>query len=49
LVFDHAKPGHNPMCANRTMMIWMMGIMADKKPDIDRIGGVVHASRRSRR
>jgi hypothetical protein len=38
LVFDHGKPRHNPMCADQTMMKWMMAIMAGRKPNIDRIG-----------
>lgn len=29
-------------------MKWMMGVIADKNPDIDKIGGIVHASRSSR-
>jgi len=32
------KPRHNPMCADQTMMKWMMAIRAGKKPNIDRIG-----------
>ena len=38
LVFDPGKPRHNPMCADQTMMKWMMAIRAGKKPNIDRIG-----------
>jgi hypothetical protein len=38
LAFDHAKPRHNPMCGDQTMMKWMMAIMAGRKPNIDRIG-----------
>jgi hypothetical protein len=38
LVFDHEKPRHIPMCADQTMMKWMMAIRAGKKPNVDRIG-----------
>jgi hypothetical protein len=38
LAFDHEKPRHNPMCADPTMMKWMMAMMDGKKPTIDRIG-----------
>jgi len=31
-------PRHSPMCADQTMMKWMMTIMAGKKPTIDRVG-----------
>ncbi len=32
------KPQHDPMCADETMMKWMMATLAGKKPNIDRIG-----------
>ena len=38
LAFDHEEPRHNPMCADQTMMKWMMAIRVGKKPNIDRIG-----------
>ena len=38
LAFDHEKPRHNPMCADQTMMKWMMAMMDGKKPNLDRIG-----------
>jgi len=38
LAFDHAKPRHNPLCGDQTMMKWMMAIMSGRKPNIDRIG-----------
>jgi hypothetical protein len=31
-------PRHNPMCADQTMMKWMMAIRAGEKPNIDRVG-----------
>jgi hypothetical protein len=38
LAFDHEKLRHNPICADETMMKWMMAIMDGKKPNLDRIG-----------
>jgi hypothetical protein len=38
LVFDHGQQRHNPMCADETMMKWMMAIMAGETPHLDRIG-----------
>jgi hypothetical protein len=32
------KPQHDPMCADETMMKWMMATMAGRKPNIDRVG-----------
>jgi hypothetical protein len=32
------KPQHDPMCADETMMKWMMATLAGKKPNIDRVG-----------
>jgi hypothetical protein len=29
---------HDPMCADETMMKWMMATLAGKKPNIDRVG-----------
>jgi hypothetical protein len=33
LIFDHEKPRHNPMCADQTMIKWMMAMMAGKQPN----------------
>jgi hypothetical protein len=38
LAFDHEKQRHNPMCANPTMMKWMMAMMDGTKPNLDRVG-----------
>ena len=35
---DRPAPRHNPMCADQTMMKWMMAMTVGKKPNIDRIG-----------
>jgi hypothetical protein len=35
---DRPAPRHNPMCADETMMKWMMAMMIGKKPNIGRIG-----------
>jgi hypothetical protein len=35
---EPGKPQHNPMCADETMMKWIMASLAGKKPHIDRIG-----------
>ena len=32
------RPQHDPMCADETMMKWLMATLAGKKPDIDRVG-----------
>ncbi len=32
------KPQHDPMCADETMMKWMMATLAGRKPNIDRVG-----------
>ena len=32
------KPQDDPMCADETMMKWMMATFAGKKPNIDRVG-----------
>jgi len=32
------KPRHDPMCADETMMKWMMATLAGHSPNIDRIG-----------
>jgi hypothetical protein len=32
------KPQHSPMCADETMMKWMVATFAGKKPNIDRVG-----------
>jgi hypothetical protein len=32
------KPQHDPMCADETMMKWMMAVLAGRNPDIDRVG-----------
>jgi hypothetical protein len=32
------KPQHDPMCADETMMKWMMATLAGKRPNIDRVG-----------
>jgi hypothetical protein len=31
-------PQHNPMCADETMMKWILASIAGKKPNIDRVG-----------
>jgi uncharacterized membrane protein len=33
-----ARPQHDPMCVDETMMKWFMATLAGKKPDIDRVG-----------
>jgi len=32
------RPQHDPMCADETMMKWLMATLTGKKPDIDRVG-----------
>jgi hypothetical protein len=32
------RPQHDPMCADETMMKWLMATLAGKKPNIDRVG-----------
>ena len=32
------KPQHDPMCADETMMKWMMAVLAGRSPNIDRVG-----------
>jgi hypothetical protein len=32
------KPQHDPMCADETMMKWVMATFAGRKPNIDRVG-----------
>jgi hypothetical protein len=32
------RPQHDPLCADQTMMKWLMATQAGKKPDIDRVG-----------
>jgi hypothetical protein len=32
------RPQHDPMCADETMMKWLMATLSGKKPDIDRVG-----------
>ena len=32
------RPHHDPMCADETMMKWMMATLAGEKPNIDRVG-----------
>jgi hypothetical protein len=32
------RPQHDPMCADETMMKWLMATRSGKKPDIDRVG-----------
>jgi hypothetical protein len=33
-----ARPQHDPMCMDETMMKWLMATLAGKKPNIDRVG-----------
>src|SRR6516164_664888 len=32
------RPQHDPMCADETMIKWLMATRSGKKPDIDRVG-----------
>jgi hypothetical protein len=32
------RPQHDPMCADETMMQWLMATLAGKKPNIDKVG-----------
>ena len=32
------RPQHDPMCADETMMKWLMATLAGEKPNIDRVG-----------
>ena len=32
------RPQHDPMCADETMMQWLMATVAGKKPNIDKVG-----------
>ena len=41
------KPAHEPACADATMMKWLQATFAERKPNIDRVGIGLHASRRS--